>query len=181
MRLINVGGITIDEDQIEVIDATSIGLRSGRTIKLDSQVIANFNARRQTEARQQWMDLQRQLAHQPSCGLMALIRGWIGKPRNRHADVIFAAQAAEPIRCPECGGPATGHMKDPGDPATPPTVGAICIVLTTDTEVPLRTAYWCDRVWRDPHTARPLVPGVKCFCLMAEAVGVLCGTKGGAA
>jgi hypothetical protein len=71
-----------------------------------------------------------------------------------------------------------GHMKDPCDPATPPVVGSMCIVLTEDTEVPLRTAYWCSGVWRDPHTARPLVPGVKRYCLMAEAVAVLCGAEG---
>lgn len=59
------------------------------------------------------------------------------------------------------------------DPSATPVVGAMCIVLTEDDEVPLRTAYWCNGVWRDPHTARRLVPLVLSWCLMREAVFML--------
>lgn len=59
------------------------------------------------------------------------------------------------------------------DKDAPPVVGAMCIVLTEDDEVPLRTAYWCHGVWRDPHTAMRLAPTVLAWCLMADAVDAL--------
>ncbi len=62
-------------------------------------------------------------------------------------------------------------MRKCGDRNAPPVVGAMCIVLTEDAEVPLRTAYWCSGVWRDPHTAR--VPLVLSWCLMSEALDAL--------
>lgn len=72
----------------------------------------------------------------------------------------------------------TGHMKDPHEVATPPVVGAICVVLVDDPEVPLRAAYWCSGVWRDPHTARAVVPEVRLYCQMGEALAALCGAGG---
>ena len=66
-----------------------------------------------------------------------------------------------------------GIMRDPSDPKTPPVVGAICIVRVSDSEVPLRTAYWCNRVWRNPHTAARIIPEVLAYCPINEAVVVL--------
>lgn len=59
------------------------------------------------------------------------------------------------------------------DKDAPPVVGALCIVLTDDPQVPLRAAYWCHGVWRDPHTAMRLAPTVFAWCLMADAVDAL--------
>lgn len=74
------------------------------------------------------------------------------------------------------------YLKNPMAAGTPPIVGAMCIVLVDDKEVPLRTAYWCDGVWRNPHTAMPLVPAVKKYCTMETAISVLLGyDEGGAA
>lgn len=59
------------------------------------------------------------------------------------------------------------------DRSAQPAFGVRCIVLTDDPEVPLRTAYWCNGSWRDPHTAQRLVPLVLSWCLMSEAVSLL--------
>lgn len=71
----------------------------------------------------------------------------------------------------------SGVMWDPRDPQTPPMVGAICIVRVADGEVPLRTAYWCNGFWRNPHTAAVIVPEVLAYCPIHQAVLVLesCG------
>jgi hypothetical protein len=51
----------------------------------------------------------------------------------------------------------------------------MCLVLTDDDEVTLRPAYFAGEKWRDPYTARQLVPMVIGFCPMAEAMAVICG------